>query len=114
MSYRDHIDWFLRRAGIRIENRPPSDERAHPRGPVSNARSLGEVPPDESGSWNIDWNSYNADGSPADSLRRAILGLGPKRPTVAPKRPPPPKDYRAVWSFEKNDWVIPWIDPNSR
>jgi hypothetical protein len=59
MSYRDSIDGFLRRVGICVENRPPSDN---------------EAPPDESGRWDIDWENPN------DPLRRAILGLGPKRP----------------------------------
>jgi hypothetical protein len=58
--------------------------------------------------WNINWSDPN------DPFRRAILGLGPKRPTVAPKQPPPPKDLRYVWSDEKNGWILPWIDPNSR
>jgi hypothetical protein len=80
MSFNDRVDGFLRRVGIRVENRPPpSDERPHPRGPLSNARSLGEIPPDEHGRWNIDWDAYNDDGSPADPLRRAVLGLGEKR-----------------------------------
>jgi hypothetical protein len=59
-------------------------------------------------SWMIDWKN------PDDPLRRAVLGKGEKRPTVAPKRPLPPKDMRYVWDDEKQDYVLPWIDPRSR
>ena len=58
--------------------------------------------------WNIDWKN------PLDPLRRAVLGLGPKRPTVAPKPPPVPADLSYVWDDETQTYVKPWIDPNSR
>ena len=73
-SFNDRVDDILKSMGIRIENRAPTQEILSRNAPESNARALGEVPPDESGHWYIDWENPN------DPLRRAILGLGPKRP----------------------------------
>jgi hypothetical protein len=44
----------------------------------SNTAGLGGDTPASVG-FQIDWNAYNEDGSPADPMRRAVLGLGPKR-----------------------------------
>ena len=72
MSYRNRVDGFLHRIGLRVENCPTAEQTG--RAPESNARSLGEAPPDKLGHWNIDWSNEN------DPLRKAILGKGPKRP----------------------------------
>jgi hypothetical protein len=69
---------ILRSLGLRIENEqthsPVHFIGASPATPriESNAESLGAE--STGGGWDIDWDN------PADPLRRAILGQGPKRP----------------------------------
>jgi hypothetical protein len=71
---------ILRSLGLRVENEQTQDSRrvsyigSSPARPhiESNAESLGAE--STGGGWDIDWDN------PADPLRRAILGQGPKRP----------------------------------
>jgi hypothetical protein len=62
---------ILRSLGLKIENENQAPVMTRPQ-IENNRESLGAE--STGGGWDIDWDN------PADPLRRAILGQGPKRP----------------------------------